>query len=551
MKLSSTPWPRLAELSVEGFAAEDGMLTAYVARDDDFELHVAASIRDGHASPAEVELRYRLADGRRGRDTMTRIGEAIPGRDDAQAFRYTFKKLTSDLTFDVVGGDDRIENLRLKIVQRPQVARVMFDCEFPSYLQREPRTIPVSGRVELAEGASCLCRFEATKPLESVRIHDPTLQEDVPVTIDPAAPTEFACRLELGREDRVLLVTMHDRNGVENREPYPIVVSVIEDLPPDVSVQVRGISTAVTPQAVIPFAGSIVDEYGVVEAWFQYQVDDGEPFTRPSVADRARGGEGEIVDRFDLALIDPGTRRPLVELQPGQKMRLVLSARDAYDLTPEPHVGASAAVVLDVVNESELRALLERRELSLRQHFEAIYDKMVGTQELLQRIKLPGNEAADAESLRLDRLRVGGAEQNVIQMSYETSGVAEGFEGIVTELENNRIQTEELRERLVDGIAEPLHAISGEMMPLLEERLELLASEFDESEQAAAAYRQAIDQGDLTLAEMKRVLDRMLELENYNELVEILRGIVADHEALRQETEQQRREKLRSLLQEE
>jgi hypothetical protein len=49
---------------------------------------------------------------------------------------------------------------------------------------------------------------------------------------------------------------------------------------------------------------------------------------------------------------------------------------------------------------------------------------------------------------------------------------------------------------------------------------------------------------------MKAVLDRMLELEGYNELVELLRGIVSEQDDLRQETLRQQREKLQELLEE-
>ena len=76
MQLSSEPWPRQVQLSVLGFREIDGQQIVNVARDDDFQLEANASIRDGHIAPEQVEIRYRLADGRRGRDSMTRIGAA-------------------------------------------------------------------------------------------------------------------------------------------------------------------------------------------------------------------------------------------------------------------------------------------------------------------------------------------------------------------------------------------------------------------------------------------------------------------------------------------
>ena len=54
-------------------------------------------------------------------------------------------------------------------------------------------------------------------------------------------------------------------------------------------------------------------------------------------------------------------------LEPGQQLTISVKAQDAYDLESEPHVGSSQRFVLDVVTESQLRSLLEKRELGLRQ----------------------------------------------------------------------------------------------------------------------------------------------------------------------------------------
>jgi hypothetical protein len=141
------------------------------------------------------------------------------------------------------------------------------------------------------------------------------------------------------------------------------------------------------------------------------------------------------------------------------------------------------------VTPSELRALLEKRELGLRQRFEAIHEKMQSTRELLDRIDLAaaakeaddksGEAAAAAGDKSIgssrvrerDRSRLTGARQSSTQLAFETAGVAEGFDDIVAELINNRVDTEELKERLEQGIAEPLKSISGELLPRAEQRL--------------------------------------------------------------------------------
>ena len=560
MRLTDQLWPRSVQLAVTGFEEHDGVRVVNVARDDDLELQVSASIEKGYVAPDQVEIRYQLADGRRGRDMMIKVGEALPGRDQQQLFRYTFQNVASDLRFDLVGGDDRIRDLHLHVVERPQIERIALECEYPAYMDRAPRTIPVSGRVELPEGTTAVCRVRSNKSLSHVQVHDPASQSDLAIKIADD-PQEVTFNLAAGHEDRVLLLTIRDTEGVENRDPYRVVVSVIPDLPPEVSVALRGIGSAITPQANIPIVGTVSDEYGLRAVWFEYLIDKNPSERRELGSPSDNSRKFSNFDSFDLAQTDPSTNRRRVALSPGQKLALAVQASDAYDLGDQPHVGSSQRFLLDVVTDSELRALLEKRELSLRQRFESIYEKMVGTRELLDRIEVdpdptenqPIEEAANDNSeeqrrRQRDRLRVGGCLQNATQLSYETVGVAEGFEEIVAELVNNRVVTEELRRRLEQGIAEPLQAIGSELLPELEIRLQRLEKAFEEDAESDELLQEAKVQSDMIVEAMKQVLDRMLELESYNELVELLRGIVSDQKQLGEQTKQERREKLRSIL---
>jgi hypothetical protein len=570
IQLSEQLWPRRVHLTVEGFAEREASPVVNVARDDDFELNVFASIIDGYSAPEEVEIRWRrLSDGGRGGGPMLKIGEAVSGRDEAQHYRYTFKA-SSDLEFDIIGGDDRVRNLRLRAVERPSITRVWLEVQYPAYMRREPQSVPVSGRAELPEGAAAVCRIEANKPLKSVVIRDAAEQIEVPASVSEQSPKQFSFTIDRAAEDRVFMISMLDADGVQNRDPFRLPLSVITDEPPELTVQLRGISTAVTPQATIPMAGKVRDDYGVEEVWFEYQIDEADGEKRPLRTQPEGLPELSLSEHFDLAEADPETRRPRVAVKPGQKLSLLVRARDAYDLKEEPHIGGSQRFLLDVVTPSELRALLEKRELNLRQRFEVIYERMLSVQELLGRIDLAAamGEAQDtagadaatgaaepaaspARSRERDRSRIGGARQTAAQLSFETEGVADGFDHIVAELINNRVDTEELKARLEQGIAEPLKEISGELLPRLEERLEELEKVYDADVSAAEKPLAGVKADAQAVAEaMKAILDRMLELEGYNELVELLRGIVADQQQIKERTQQQQRERLRGLLEE-
>ena len=128
--------------------------------------------------------------------------------------------------------------------------------------------------------------------------------------------------------------------------------------------------------------------------------------------------------------------------------------------------------------------------------------------------------------------------------------MAEAIDDIRMQLVNNRIDTEELKERLQSGIADPLRKIGGEMFPELERRLDALQTGLEDAKLAPAARDNAEKQADAVLLSMQHVLDRMIELQDYNEMVEMLRDIIKMQDQLRQQTEQRNKQKFRDLLKE-
>ncbi len=82
---------------------------------------------------------------------------------------------------------------------------------------------------------------------------------------DGATKEDFSFSFELApaSADQVLKITMEDQQGVENRVPFRLIVSVIQDLVPEVSIRPRNIGTAVTSQASIPWDGVVHDSHGL------------------------------------------------------------------------------------------------------------------------------------------------------------------------------------------------------------------------------------------------------------------------------------------------
>jgi hypothetical protein len=160
----------------------------------------------------------------------------------------------------------------------------------------------------------------------------------------------------------------------------------------------------------------------------------------------------------------------------------------------------------------------------------------------------PSSGAAQ-RALARRRLRVAGSLQNVAQSADEISGVAEAFDDLHDQLTNNRIDNPDLKSRLREQIAQPLHRIGERRMPELAARLELLQEHLHDAAGPPELAR-AIALADRVLVEMKEVLERMLELETYNEVVALLRGIITDQQEINRRTKQRQRERLRSLFEE-
>jgi hypothetical protein len=589
MAFSEDLWPRLTRLEIDGFPG--GMRK--VARGSDVDIVVRADTTMPRV-PKVVEIRYREEGGVRGRAAMNRVGAADHGY---QEFIYIRRNVLSPIRFDVYGGDADISDQNIQVVDNPTVTLTL-DCEFPAYMNRPSRSLPVTGLMSLAQGSRITIRAIANKEL--VRVQVDTAADDktpsLPLIIESkdlsADHRGFSYTLESLDKDTTPLFTLFDTDGIKSHEPVRLGLAAIMDQTPQVTAQLEGIGTAITPQARVGVAGRVIDDYGIGKVWFEHAVDQ-KQFEITSINTPVGHPTEYNLDPRNAAL----EVRDL-NLKPGQKLLLSVKAADLCTLGKGPNIGAGERWLLDVVTPDQLQIMLKSRELVLRQRFEAIIQETTETRDLLVRMDFsdasssnettPGNQDKDKNNnkpvsgdkpkntpqavrpgsepddepgedisadstgrrLALHMLRVQRALTNCRKNAQETLGVAEGIDDIRMQLVNNRIDTEELKERLQAGIADPLRIIAEEMFPELERRLDALQSSLENTKLGPVARDKAKIQADATLLSMQHVLDRMIELQDYNEMVEMLRDIIKMQEQLRQQTEQRNKQIIRDLLKE-
>ncbi len=558
--LSNELWPRSTHLSVDGFG-DSGRVK--IARGSDWNLVVHADAALGRVVPEIVEVRYSTAEGVRGRENMSREGVVAQGQGQTQPYAYAFKSVLTPLEFYVAGGDDREGPFQLEVVDSPTLSGMTLRCEYPSYMHRAARDIPVAGLMQVPRGTQVTILATANKPLVSVQIDD-VAQEAAPVThrIEIAAESglpqdEFEFALGKLDADKTLLFTLSDVDGIKSREAVRLALSAVPDEPPQLNVVLKGIGTAITPAARLPASGEVKDDYGVSRIWFDYHLDEAESQQRPF--DTEAKGEEQLTLSGVMELGE-------LKLQPKQRFHFAVQAADSCTLPGGANVGSSQRYALDVVTPEQLRSILEARELLLRRRFETMIEELTDTRDLLAGIELksaapsapPSAESpspdnvAEVEVAAAQRLSPAVQLERVVQNSersrHEVAELGVAFDDIREELINNRIDTEELKSRLKEGIADPLKAIAAEGFPPMLEKLKQLGGQMADPPQAVKTRTESLAQIDAILVEMQGVLGKMLELETFNEALDMLRQIIENQEQVNEETKKQQKKDLRSLI---
>jgi hypothetical protein len=519
------PWPRQVALTAEGFVGGRRI----VARGSDVDVIVKAAA--DRVVPEVVDLRSRGAGGWRS-DRMGTRGGIVDG---AQAFGHVLKNVTDDLTLEVRGGDARLRNLRLVAVDAPALARLEIAYTLPEYLGGGRRQAAASRIVQVPAGSVVEIACTATKPLSAASMASIAEGSEEIVGSLTGANAGRTITASVGpvAGDRTLVTRLIDTDGLENREPVSFVLSAVNDAPPQVAVRMPGISTAVTPRAVLPLVGTITDDHGLASAAVLLQVADAAEVDRP--IDRVPAGAAVVEfapDAPERVALEP------LGLAAGRRLTGSIVATDGCRLAAGPNVATSDAWSLDVVTPEALLAMLEAREIILRRRFESTVADLVQSRD---RLSAP---AAANPASAADPDRDAGAGDDVARLleavtraAGETGEIAAAFRLIRDELANNALLSPELEDRLVAQIASPLARIAAADLPGV----------------AAACRRRAppdeiVRATDAVLARMRAVLDRMMELESFNEVVDLLRGLIRTQEEIRAETLRRQKQRAREAL---
>ena len=514
------PWPRRVTLEAQGFS--DGQRK--VARGSDVELIVRA--RSSGPLPETAELRSRGPAEWRTLRMGTRGGTTAGG----QAFGHVFEAVTEDIRLDIRAGDARLRDLVLHVVDAPALETVDIRYRLPDYLGGGERDVSASRIVQVPRGSRVDIACSATKPLAGATIEArPPGAAAATVIAELTDATGAARSINAGvptlDHDLVITVRFTDTDGLDNRVPIGFTLSAVADAAPRLTLRLAGISGAVTPRALLPIEGTITDDHGLGSAEVRLAVGAD---VRTLPITRVRDGQPEVnlpPEAAEVVALEP------LGIAAGKRLDVTVVARDRCGLEGGPNVASGDTWTLDVVTPEALQAMLEAREVLLRRRYQAAIDDLAQSRE---RLVAPADAARGGAG--------DGCGEATARATGESREIAAAFRAIHRELANNQLLGADVETRLLAQIAAPLEALAEEDLAGLARACRAAAA--DPAAGGAVLTRRV----DAVLARMRAILERMLELESLNEVIERLRGVIRVQEEIRSDTLDRQKRRGREAL---
>lgn len=604
--LSDEPWPRRAQLEMVGIELPVVSVnendtspptlipfvdkTVRLPRGSQGALRIRAKADDGAELPVVCTVHYETTESLEGnslqsrgdvsvssgQSNMRRVGRVVDGYQAFLLDGPPLASLSDSVLFSVRGLDDRLDGYRIEAVMPPVITQMQVGVRYPDYLrltagtksEEFDRLTDYQAGLRLAEGSNVTLMAQSSVPLGEAQVRVQTVANDgVPFTIDYSDDRRtMNLQIKNFTSPTTVAIVPIDDSGISAQAPYRYLLGVVLDEPPELKMKLVGIGNAVTAAARIPIEAQVSDDYGIEQLTLSIT---------PSFSDKSKRKNQQPVTTSKQPMIDRDGKassemdlRDLIasgslpELIPGSSgngdaINVIAEASDRYNLSGN-HLTRSDVFRLQIVTPEKLLSLMERRELALRSRLEQTINEMRSLRDALSLLQrgLESETASEPSSGDTDQTRITQVRRLRIQQrglqanktSEELSGIAASLDDILLEMVNNRVDSVDRQQRIGEGVRDPLRRIVDD--PLARLRQQITDVERSISEQSVALERvaNAVQSAEDVLLQLTAVLEKMLDLESYNEILDMVRGLMDDQEKLIDETKKERKKGVLDLF---
>jgi hypothetical protein len=549
--LTDDRWPQDTHLRFLQIAPGESHIT--LPRGDDLKLEV--EVEQG-VVPSQVYLDDRHS-GHGGTQVMvhredpTSSATFVNQEDPAKPrYEYTYKNVLDEFEVRARGGDGETDWITIRLVERPEVTRLELSLTPPSYIGSSSETLkPGQGPYDVYPGSRLSIAGSASKPLSAGKLRilrRGRPAEDMPMKTDADRFSVHLTPEQVRAATYEIEVTDQDQRL--SKRPEQFVLRLATDRVPSVVAKAQGISTMIVPQAQIPMAVTLQDDFAITTAALAFEARTSAtaaPATPSGSPPDATAAEPDAAPAAPPApAVGPKGRRPFdhvkteyggrkittnytLDAQPlglavGQDLELIVEAVD-NDNVSGPKTGRSSRFQVRVVTEEELRADLLRREREQRKQVEdllSLEDDIV-TETRAIGASLAGRREVTGE----DRAALLKIQKRQHQAGERAKMVAGFLDQLVIEAENNRLEGPEgTYQKILRGkVIEPLFALAQKTIPdaarQLDDARRALDGDLTTREQKIAT---AVETEEKIAAALRDVLKFMVKSEGFQEVVNML-----------------------------
>lgn len=158
----------------------------------------------------------------------------------------------------------------------------------------------------------------------------------------------------------------------------------------------------------------------------------------------------------------------------------------------------------------------------------------------------------EARTARLQMLRAQQVAAQLMKSEGELRGVEKELHQINRELINNRIDSADRRTRLEDKVRTPMLIVLDQKWPLLSKEVLLIEKTLTRRELPSSdepiKMDDSIEKTNEIIVLLNTILNDMIDIQDFNEMIDMVRGILDDQSKLYDKTKQEKKKQDLELL---
>ena len=444
-------------------------------------------------------------------------------QDDANTFKYTFKKVQQDIDFYLTANGYRSESFTLHVVPKPMIVSFDTDLDYPAYTGKKDESKRNVGDLVVPAGTKINWVFDAR--------NTSNLSMDLGDTVLPAqrqGGERFIHSQRFFKDQPYAIYVGNDQ--IPKADSIGYNITVIPDRYP--AIQVERFEDSINNK-LIYFLGEANDDYGLSQIALHYQVfnDQGaesEDYTKVPIRSAMAGNEARFSHTWDIEQL---------HLNPGDQVRYYFIVWDNDQVNGSKYT-KTPLMTLRMPTRDELEAQTQQSNEAIKSDLEKSVDEARKLQEdvkdmqekMLQKKDLNWEDKKNIEDLIKKHKQLQESVQS-IQNQYQKNQQRQ------SEYQKESQQIMDKQQRLQELFDEMMSDEMKKMMDELQKMLDKMNQE---------QTMEQLENMEMNNEQLEKELDRMLDLfkqlefeQKMNETIDKLEELAQKQDDLSEESKKQ------------